>query len=297
MIPLRHAPTRARWCAVCSPASPQPLIDWESAVYDLLRVDLGRLALLLIRCSPAQLVPASCRATSGSGRRRTVMAEAKSWSAGVESPVKSALRCVSVPLIAGLTVGYLAVLRPYMLRWGATDDEVNSPYLTAELIPGGTRSATMAVTIDAPRSEVWPWLVQMGADRGGWYSWDHLDNFGHHSADPIHPEWQAISLGDSFAGEPSGRVGWEVAVLEPERFLGLRMSLDLQGRPFDPALPRRGTTPTPLGDSSCRVCPATAPGWWSAVIGRCGRSGYSPSPVWCCWSRRTGSCRTGNSQT
>jgi len=216
------------------------------------------------------------------------MAEAKSWSAGVESPVKSALRCVSVPLIARLTVGYLAVLRPYMLRWGATDDEVNSPYLTAELIPGGTRSATMAVTIDAPPSQVWPWLVQMGADRGGWYSWDHLDNFGHHSADPIHPEWQAISLGDSFAGEPSGRVGWEVAALEPERFLGLRMSLDLQGRPFDPALPRRGTTPTPLGDSSCRVCPATAPGWWSAVIGRCGRSGYSPSPVWCCWSRRTG---------
>ena len=166
------------------------------------------------------------------------MAEANSCSAGVESSLKSKLRCVSVPLIAGLMVGYLAVLRPRMLRWGATDDEVNGPYPTAELIPGSTRSATMAITIDAPPSQVWPWLAQMGADRGGWYSWDRLDNFGHHSADRIHSEWQAISLGDYFAGEPSGRVGWEVAALEPERFLGLRMSLDLRGRPFDPTLAR-----------------------------------------------------------
>ena len=78
--------------------------------------------------------------------------------------------------VAGFTTGYLKVVRPRLLRWGATGDEVQGPYPGAELIPGGTRSATMAATIDAPPSRVWPWLVQMGTDRAGWYSWDRLDS-------------------------------------------------------------------------------------------------------------------------
>jgi proline iminopeptidase len=91
----------------------------------------------------------------------------------------------------------------------------------------------MGVTVDAPPSQVWPWLVQMGADRAGWYSWDRLDNFGHRSAVRINPEWQAISLGDRLAATPDGSQWWEVAAVEPQRFLGLRMSLDWRGRPFD----------------------------------------------------------------
>jgi hypothetical protein len=137
-------------------------------------------------------------------------------------------------LIVVLALGYLAVVRPRLLRWGATDEEVGDRFPGAEFIGGGIRSATMAVTIDAPPSQVWPWLVQMGADRAGWYSWDRLDNFGRRSADRIHPEWQAISLGDRLAATPDGSQWWEVAVLGPERFLGVRMSLDLRGRPFDP---------------------------------------------------------------
>ena len=62
-----------------------------------------------------------------------------------------------------------------------------------------------------------------------------LDNFGRASAWTIHPEWQDIFIGDHLAGKPDGSQWWEVAALEPERFLGLRMSLDLRGRPFDPA--------------------------------------------------------------
>ena len=136
---------------------------------------------------------------------------------------------------------YALVVRPSMVRWGATDEEVNRAYPGADLIPDGERSATMAVTIEAPPSEVWPWLVQMGTDRGGWYSWDRLDNWGRSSAERIHPEWQEISLGDRFAGTPDGSQSWEVAALEPERFLALRMSLDLRGRQFDPAGPRPST--------------------------------------------------------
>ncbi|MBK9180990.1 MAG: SRPBCC family protein [Acidimicrobiales bacterium] len=95
----------------------------------------------------------------------------------------------------------------------------------------------MAVTIDAPPSAVWPWLVQMGVDRGGWYSWDRLDNFGRRSTERIHPEWQQIAVGDHFTAKPDGSEWWEVAAIEPERFLCLRMSLDLRGAPFDPTGP------------------------------------------------------------
>jgi proline iminopeptidase len=140
---------------------------------------------------------------------------------------------------------YLAVVRPRLLRWGATADEVQGPYPGADLIPDSIRSATMAVTIEAPPSQVWPWLVQMGTDRAGWYSWDRLDNFGRRSAEALHPEWQDIALGQHLAAKPDGSEWWEVAALEPEQFLGLRMSLDLRGRPFDPA----GTRPRYYTDS------------------------------------------------
>jgi proline iminopeptidase len=96
----------------------------------------------------------------------------------------------------------------------------------------------MAVTIDAPPAQVWRWLVQMGYGRGGWYSWDHLDNWGESSADRIHPEWQQIAVGDRLPSMPDMKAWWDVAALEPERFLGLRASIDLRGRPFDPAAGR-----------------------------------------------------------
>lgn len=130
---------------------------------------------------------------------------------------------------------YLLVVRPRMLRWGATEEEVREAYPGAELIPGGTRSATMAVTIEAPPERVWPWLVQMGYGRGGWYSWDHLDNWGHSSVDRLHPEWQEIKVGDRLPSMPDDKTWWDVVAVEPNRFLGLRASLDLRGRMFDPA--------------------------------------------------------------
>ena len=134
---------------------------------------------------------------------------------------------------------YGLAVRPRMLRSGASDDELRQPYPGADLIPGGRRGATMAVTIDAPPSRVWPWLVQMGCDRAGWYSWDRLDNGGVPSAERLHPEWQALAVGDRLASTPSGRAWFEVAALDPERFLGLRAPIDLGGgRPFDTAQPR-----------------------------------------------------------
>jgi hypothetical protein len=142
-------------------------------------------------------------------------------------------------LLAVSAAAYALLVRPRLLRWGASEDEVRQPFPGAGIVPGGRRSATMAVTIDAPPLRVWPWLLQMGCDRAGWYSWDRLDNGGVPSAERIHPEWQDVKVGDRLASTPGGRAWFQVAALEPERFLGLRATIDLgRGRPFDPAGPR-----------------------------------------------------------
>jgi proline iminopeptidase len=145
-------------------------------------------------------------------------------------------RIAGAALALGLAA-YGLLVRPRMVGFGATDAEARAPYPGAEIIPRGRRGGTMATTIDAPPSEIWPWLVQMGCDRGGWYSWDRLDNGGTPSVERIHPEWQRIAVGDRMASLPDGSAWFEVAALEPQRFLGLRAALDLRGRPFDPAGP------------------------------------------------------------
>lgn len=127
------------------------------------------------------------------------------------------------------------------MHWGASDEEVTGPYPGAGLVPEGERGATMAVTIDAPPQQAWPWLVQLGGDRAGWYSWDHLDNAGRPSAREVHPEWQDLAVGDSvkYWTRRHGPVdAWDVVALEPNRFLGLRGLSDLRGHRLDPQQPR-----------------------------------------------------------
>ena len=133
---------------------------------------------------------------------------------------------------------YALQVRPRLLRWGTTEDEVRGHFPGADIIHGGKRTATMAVTIDAPPSRVWPWLVQMGCDRAGWYSWDRLDNAGRQSARRVHPAWQSLSVGQHLSSVPSGDHWFEVAALEPERFLGLRATFSLTGRQLAPAARR-----------------------------------------------------------
>jgi hypothetical protein len=143
--------------------------------------------------------------------------------------------------VGAFAVLYGAWVRPRLRRWGATDEEVTGSYPGAELVPDGQRGPTMAVTVNAPPEQVWPWLVQLGGDRAGWYSWDHLDNAGRPSATTVHPEWQNLAVGDSvtYLTRRHGPVdAWEVAVLEPRRFLGLHMVSDLRGRLLDPRQPR-----------------------------------------------------------
>ncbi len=98
-----------------------------------------------------------------------------------------------------------------------------------EFIKNPRYHTTRAITIDAPASEVWPWLVQMGQGRGGFYSYDWLENLvglAIHSADAIIPELQDLKVGDQVRLAPVDSRGtafaMDVAVLEPERSLVLR---------------------------------------------------------------------------
>lgn len=186
---------------------------------------------------------------------------------------------IALVVVLGLLIVYIVGVRPRLVRWGATDNEVEGPFSGADIIPGGTRSGAMAVTIDAPPSAVWPWLVQMGVDRAVWYTWDYWRPWGRRSADRIHPEWQNISVGYRMPSVPNGSVWWEVAALEPERFLGLRMSVDLRGRRLDPRRPMPGAYSDSLWAFLLRELPgertrlvvsgywAFRPRWLQGIVG------------------------------
>jgi proline iminopeptidase len=124
-----------------------------------------------------------------------------------------------------------------MLRWGANREEAFGPFPGADIIPDGRRGSTMAVNLDAPPSAVWPWLIQMGYDRAGWYSWDLLDHLGKPSARQLHPEWQAITVGKRLLATPNAKHWFEVVAAKKERFLALR-TFTVMGRQTAPIFPR-----------------------------------------------------------
>jgi hypothetical protein len=124
---------------------------------------------------------------------------------------------------AGLVAAYLAVGRPLMLHWGANCEELHKPLPGDELVPGPAVQSTRAVTIDAPADAVWPWLAQIGQDRGGFYSYECLENLAGchmHNADEIHPEWQQRTLGETVYLHP--RTGLPVARFDPGRVFALK---------------------------------------------------------------------------
>jgi len=136
--------------------------------------------------------------------------------------------------LAGL--GAFALSRVTLRSSSATRWERNRPLPGDDAVPGASSASTMATTIDAPPAAVWQWLVQIGSDRAGFYSFDHLDNAGRPSVEEIRPEWQTLAVGDRLASTPSGRTWFVVTELEPERSLVLRASIDPCARcSYDPA--------------------------------------------------------------
>jgi hypothetical protein len=128
-------------------------------------------------------------------------------------------------LAVALAVLYGFPIRRWMNHWGATASELTRRMAGDPLIAAPTFSYTMAVTVNAQPEHIWPWLVQMGYQRGGLYSYDWLDRlFGildRPSATRILPEFQRLAVGDTIP-LPHGQ-GYPVAILEPLHALVLDM--------------------------------------------------------------------------
>ncbi len=87
------------------------------------------------------------------------------------------------------------------------------------MIPDPMASFTRAVTVAVPPKRVWPWLLQMGAGRAGWYSYDRVDNGGEPSAWRVLPEHQSVAVGDILPALPGAEDAFVVDTLDPEREL------------------------------------------------------------------------------
>jgi len=133
-----------------------------------------------------------------------------------------------------LVVGAMVFTTWQWLRnWGATAAERQMALPGDELIGDPAAMTTLAVPIEAPAADIWPWLLQIGQDRAGFYSYDALENLVGlhiHSADQIVDEWQTLTVGDSVRLTPQGWMGQPdglvlpVARIEAPRSLVLRES-------------------------------------------------------------------------
>lgn len=126
-------------------------------------------------------------------------------------------------LVLGLVVLPLA-LKGWHSRWGATDAEAAAQLPGDELVPEPAHRYTRAITIDAPPEEVWPWLVQTGYQRAGWYTYDGFykatgsaEFVDGHSSDRIVPELQDLKVGDKVhIAKP---IGYHVVEMEAPRYM------------------------------------------------------------------------------
>ena len=124
--------------------------------------------------------------------------------------------------LAVLAVIVIVALTPWMDRWGATSAEINAAFPGDELVSSPRYVYNRVVTINATPEEIYPWLVQMGAERGGMYtySWFETNILRCEliNADRIHEEWQGLNVGDKIKMCPGdwGPPAYEVALLVPD---------------------------------------------------------------------------------
>src|SRR5271169_3462497 len=128
-----------------------------------------------------------------------------------------------VSAIGIAAAAYILFARPRHLRWGASARECGASLPGDDLIVSPDLTATRAITVRASAGQVWPWVAQLGQGRGGFYSYDFLENLvgcNIHSADRIQSEWQDVGVGDQVRLAP--KVGLAAAFLERGRSLVLR---------------------------------------------------------------------------
>ena len=133
-------------------------------------------------------------------------------------------------IVGGAEIGAVTITAPFLRhsynRWGATAAETASAMPGDDLVPRPKITSTRAITVSAPPEEVWAWVVQIGQGRGGFYSFDALENMyplrcDIHSADRILPQLQELHTGDLILLAPAQAPCFRVATVEPPRVLVL----------------------------------------------------------------------------
>lgn len=153
-------------------------------------------------------------------------------------------RCARLKKLGGVAAGitvaaaagaalYVYVIRPWHLRWQTTPEEAAEPMPGDDLIANPTITLTRSVTIEAPPAAVWPWLVQMGYRRAGWYSYDLFDNDNVH-VHRILPEFQDLKVGDIMRTDAES--GFRVEAIEPGRSIVAMIHGEETGSPADIAI-------------------------------------------------------------
>ncbi|HSJ85920.1 MAG TPA: hypothetical protein VK909_01845 [Anaerolineales bacterium] len=138
--------------------------------------------------------------------------------------LKIAGTLLAIAMIGGIVT---VLLMPWMDRWGATDNEVAAWYTGDDLVSSPRITYTRAVSINATPAEIYPWIVQLGAEKGGMYSYSWFETNILRceliNADRIHEEWQGLKVGDQVKMCPgtSGPPAYEVAMLEPNHAMVL----------------------------------------------------------------------------
>jgi hypothetical protein len=129
-----------------------------------------------------------------------------------------------IGILAGLAVTailIIAALMPWMDRWGATKDEIAASFSGDELVPSPRITYTRALTVNASPEKIYPWIVQLGAEKGGMYSYEGFETNILRceliNADHVHEEWQDLKVGDPMKMCPgtSGPPPYEIAIIEP----------------------------------------------------------------------------------
>ncbi len=131
-------------------------------------------------------------------------------------------RALAAAAVLGLVLAvYFLWARPYQLRWGATAQEIQRAMPGDELQPSPDFLATRAITIHGTPEQIWPWLLQMGYGRAGFYGYDIFENLGSprglRSAETILPELQRVEVGDPIPISPAGSMVFQA--IEPGRYI------------------------------------------------------------------------------
>jgi len=150
-------------------------------------------------------------------------------------------------------------LRPWRVRWGATDEEVKKKLPGDDAVSHPRVGWTHAITVQAPIEKVWPWLAQIGQGRGGFYSYEFLENLVGcqiYNADQILPDCQDLQVGDSISLHPLAQL--PVALLEPGRGYLLSVDISKLTQPDNTAVDNPIIVgwliySYPLDEKSCRV--------------------------------------------